>query len=325
MPGSQCDGSGTCASQMNVDCSPYLCDSGACTSTCTDDDDCAGDAYCDVNDECSTENRAPVADAGMDQTVDAEVTVTLDGSQSSDPDGDDITYLWEQQSGESVTLDDDTAASPSFTAPRTEDNELVFQLTVEDEDGLTATDTTTVTIDPDTVNEKPVAVISGPDEAEQGSSIELDGTDSSDPDGDPIESYSWSLDSGDSDFVTLTGTDADTLTVEFSPTATVGDEYVFQLIVSDEFENSDPTTQTVTVIEGDVDPDTGGDDGDDVGPDVGTDAGVDTGSDIGEGPPSGELGGSGCACNATGDDRTPDWLAVVFALGGLALLRRRRD
>jgi MYXO-CTERM domain-containing protein len=328
-PGSECDGSGTCSALPTVDCSPYLCDSGACTSTCTDDDDCAGDAYCDVNDECSTANRAPVADAGMDQTVDAEVSVTLDGSQSSDPDGDDITYLWEQQSGESVTLDDDTAASPSFTAPRTEDNELVFQLTVEDEDGLTATDTTTVTIDPDTVNEKPVAVISGPDEAEQGASIELDGTDSSDPDGDPIESYSWSLDSGDSDFVTLTGTDADTLTVEFSPTATVGDEYVFQLIVSDEFENSDPTTHTVTVTEGDVDPDTGGDDGDDVGPDAGQDAGsdigVDTGSDIGEQPPTGELGGSGCACNATGDDRTPDWLAVVFALGGLALLRRRRD
>jgi MYXO-CTERM domain-containing protein len=318
MPGGSCDGSGTCSSQAAVDCAPYLCDTEACTTSCTEDADCAGDAFCDDNDECSTANRAPIADAGADQTVDAEVSVTLDGSQSSDPDGDTITYLWEQQSGESVTLDDETAATPSFTSPRTEDNELVFQLTVEDEDGLTATDTTTVTIDPDTVNEKPVAVISGPDEAEQGSTIELTGTDSSDPDGDPIETYSWSRTRGPQADITLTGTDAENLSIEFSPVAEVGTEYEFQLIVADEFENSDPVTHTVTVTEGDVEPDAG-----DTG-DAGDDVGVDTGSDIGQDPLAGELGGSGCACNAAGDGQMPDWLAVVFALGGLALLRRRR-
>ena len=75
-------------------------------------------------------NHPPSADAGGPQTV-RPGTVTLDGSGSSDPDGDALTYHWEQTGGTTVTLSDDTAESPTFDSPTTGD-ELTFQLTVTD-------------------------------------------------------------------------------------------------------------------------------------------------------------------------------------------------
>ena len=40
-------------------------------------------------------NHLPIADAGLDHSVFSGETVILDGSGSYDPDGDQLTYLWE--------------------------------------------------------------------------------------------------------------------------------------------------------------------------------------------------------------------------------------
>jgi len=45
-------------------------------------------------DDLSPVNRAPISIAGDDQVILPTGTITLDGSSSSDPDGDAITYLW---------------------------------------------------------------------------------------------------------------------------------------------------------------------------------------------------------------------------------------
>lgn len=90
-------------------------------------------------------NNEPIADAGNDQTVATGETVTLDGSGSSDPDGDTLSYQWMQTAGADVELDDDEAAITSFTAPDTEDT-LVFELTVDDGQTGTSTDSVTITV-----------------------------------------------------------------------------------------------------------------------------------------------------------------------------------
>ncbi|MBU0569004.1 choice-of-anchor D domain-containing protein, partial [bacterium] len=47
---------------------------------------------------------SPVANAGLDRTVSVNSPITLDGSNSSDPDGDPLTYQWTQTAGPTVSL-----------------------------------------------------------------------------------------------------------------------------------------------------------------------------------------------------------------------------
>ena len=96
-------------------------------------------------------NTAPTSNAGPDQTVSSAASVTLDGTTSSDADGDALTYAWSQTSGASVTLSSTTAAQPTFTAPTLAvgdaDATLVFSLTVNDGTTSSSADTVTITVE----------------------------------------------------------------------------------------------------------------------------------------------------------------------------------
>ena len=94
-------------------------------------------------------NDPPVADAGPDQNVDEETTVTLDGSNSLDPDDGIESYLWKQVAGRSVTFSDPTSAQPTFEAPSFDDGgnqPLIFDLVVTDNGGLQSSDSTNVSV-----------------------------------------------------------------------------------------------------------------------------------------------------------------------------------
>ncbi|MCP4111553.1 MAG: tandem-95 repeat protein [Desulfobacteraceae bacterium] len=92
-------------------------------------------------------NDPPVADAGQDQDVACGTSVSLDGSSSFDIDGE-ITYLWSQINGPTVTLSDPKTVYPVFDSPDTisDENYLEFQLTVTDDQGLESADTVTIYI-----------------------------------------------------------------------------------------------------------------------------------------------------------------------------------
>jgi tetratricopeptide (TPR) repeat protein len=80
-----------------------------------------------------TINHSPVANAGADQTVNAGDTLTLDGSKSTDPDGNIVSYLWKQIEGPTVDLYNNTNSTANFLSPTVSaDTPLKFSLTVKD-------------------------------------------------------------------------------------------------------------------------------------------------------------------------------------------------
>jgi outer membrane protein assembly factor BamB len=91
-------------------------------------------------------NSPPVANAGPDQTVPTDTTVTLDGSSSTDPDSNIVSIHWQQTGGPAVTLTNADAAIAQFTASVDKGSVLTFELTVTDAGGLQSKDTCVITI-----------------------------------------------------------------------------------------------------------------------------------------------------------------------------------
>ena len=92
-------------------------------------------------------NSAPFASAGADATVTKGATVTLDGSASSDLEGDTLAYSW-THSHTGITLSGETTAMPTFTAPDQllTDLVLTFSLVVNDGTNNSQPDTVTITV-----------------------------------------------------------------------------------------------------------------------------------------------------------------------------------
>jgi uncharacterized protein YhjY with autotransporter beta-barrel domain len=136
----------------------------------------------------------PVANAGPDQEVadtdgaDGE-EVTLNGSASTDPNGDTLTYEWTLDGATPQVLG--TGATLNVRLP---DGENTVTLRVEDPDGNFDVDTVVIEV---VSFQSPVANAGIDQEVadsdrEEGETVTLDGTASSDPNGDAL-SYQWSL------------------------------------------------------------------------------------------------------------------------------------
>ena len=161
------------------------------TLTVTDDE---GDSATDlVSITVQPASLLPVAAAGIDQSVtdtdgDGLAQVTLDGSGSNDPDGGAIaSYVWSEGG-----IDIATGATP-LVSLAVGAHEIT--LTVTDDEGDSATDLVSVTVQPASI--APVAN-AGPDQSVTDTDndglaqVTLNGSGSNDPDGGAIASYVWS-------------------------------------------------------------------------------------------------------------------------------------
>ena len=93
------------------------------------------------------ENIPPKADAGGDKNAEVNTEVKLDGGQSSDEDGEIVSYKWEQTDGPKVDLKNSDEQTASFDVPESAaDSKLTFKLTVVDDKDASDSDDTTVEI-----------------------------------------------------------------------------------------------------------------------------------------------------------------------------------
>ncbi len=74
-------------------------------------------------------SQQPTANPGENQIVQTNTKVQLDGSGSSTPNGNALTYQWTQVSGASVTFSSSTAVQPTITTPASATT-LILQLVV---------------------------------------------------------------------------------------------------------------------------------------------------------------------------------------------------
>jgi hypothetical protein len=197
----------------------------------------------------TTANTTPVANAGPNQTAAAGSTITLNGSGSTDVDGNPLTYDWFFMSvptGSLATFSNPTAAKPTFVADKA--GQYVAQLIVND--GTVNSMPDTVTITTTGANTAPVAS-AGPDQTvPAGSTVQLDGSASKDADGNALR-YQWAL------TVKPTGSKAvlsNATTMMASFNADVAGQYVAQLIVNDGMVNSTPDTVALTTLGGNTPP-----------------------------------------------------------------------
>lgn len=206
-----------------------------------------------VNDGRATSERAdvtvaaaagdaarPVADAGVDQSVDVNSVVRLDGSASRDPENRLITYAWHfvsKPAGSNAQLTGADTARPVFQPDVA--GTYVASLTVDNGQNESQPDTVIVTA---SNNARPVADAGVDQNVQVGVLVNLDGSASHDPSGKSL-SYHWTFASmPDGSQTALVG--GSSATPSFTPD--VAGAYILQLVVDDGQAQSLPDTVVVT-------------------------------------------------------------------------------
>jgi len=194
-------------------------------------------------------NLRPVARAGANQSVTTSSTVILSGAQSSDANGDSLSYRWSirsRPSGSAATLSGADSVSARFAA----DQPGQYEIDLVVRDGSLESDISTVMITATAGNAAPSANAGQDRTALVGATISLDGSRSIDADGDPL-SYAWVLLSRPS------GSSAALVRPEaVNPELTPDLEgnYVLRLVVSDGRASSDAAQVTVQATRNNVAP-----------------------------------------------------------------------
>ena len=190
-------------------------------------------------------NAPPIAVAGDPQSIHVGQLINLNGIGSYDAETltEDLIYNWAFDlvpAGSTAVFDLTVPIEPTFVADLPGD--YVISLVVTDEGGLSS-DPSLLTV---SSNNAPPSANAGPDKGTYiDSTVVLDGSNSSDPDSDPIASYSWSFVNrpvGSSAIMSGAGS----ASPSFIPDL-IG-AYTLQLIVNDGYADSVPDTVTIVVV-----------------------------------------------------------------------------
>ena len=187
----------------------------------------------------STIYTPPVANAGPNQTITVTGLVQLNGSGSTDVNGNPLTYSWSSLSlpqGSTATLSNPNAVNPTFVADVL--GTYVFQLVVND----SVQNSTPATV---TITSSDVPPVANPGSAQMatiGSIVNLNGSASTDSDHQQL-TYQWSMLSKPPNS-SATLSDATSATPYFTPDES--GNYVVQLIVNDGYLNSTPATVVIS-------------------------------------------------------------------------------
>lgn len=186
-------------------------------------------------------NQAPVADAGQDQLMPTMSMVFLDGSLSHDPEGHSLSFAWTQTAGPTVSLINPSTPNPSFVAP-SDPASIAFSLVVTDSFGApSAPDSVTITI----FNQLPIAE-AGPDQSViYFSTVTLDGTASTDPDGDLPLTFLWTQTGG----TNVTLDDPNLASPSFTAPGIQG-TLTFSLVVTDAWGDSSSPDMVYVMVSG---------------------------------------------------------------------------
>jgi poly(3-hydroxybutyrate) depolymerase len=187
-------------------------------------------------------SQLPIANAGSDQTVDENDTVSLNASASTDPQNDTLSYSWVQTAGETVALSNTTIVDPSFTAPElTATVTLIFEVTVTDTNLNSSTDSVSIIVNAD--NDAPVSNAGNDQTVDENALVNLTATASTDPENESL-SYNWNQLSGTS--VVLS--DSTSVTPNFTaPELLTSEVLTFELTVTDGANNTNSDSVSINV------------------------------------------------------------------------------
>lgn len=233
---------------------------------CTVDFECASGRCVD---KACVPNRAPQANAGIPQNVDIGTLVTLSGENSTDPDGDSLSYDWQvtqTPANSQITL----SATVGMETTLTPDVAGVFVVTLYTNDGMLSSSPSNIVIVADPAfaegrpdgagcdlssdcqsqtcdvgtcvqNLPPTADAGAIQYVNVGTPVMLDGASSLDPEDAPL-SYQWGL------FESPAGSSnglENAAAVQSSFTPDVPGVYLVRLIVSDGIWPSSPAIVTI--------------------------------------------------------------------------------
>jgi hypothetical protein len=186
----------------------------------------------------------PVTDAGPDQTVKTGSTVTLNGSNSTDPAVGIASYKWTQVLGSRVALSNPSARICTFKTPGAAGGKLLgFKLAVTNKRGVVNSDTCFVNVSAD---DGPPLADAGPSQTVSPYTIvTLNGLGSYDRDG-AITSYRWVQIGGQK--VGMPGVDSSHASFVAPNPGAHGASLVFQLQVTDRFGLTSRDWCTVNVV-----------------------------------------------------------------------------